>query len=32
MSDFSFSQFDKPAAVFRAQATATPAASPFATK
>jgi len=32
MSDFSFSQFDKPAAVFRAQAAATPAASPSAAK
>ncbi len=32
MSDFSFSQFDKPAAVFRAQVAATPAASPSAAK
>ena len=32
MSDFSFSQFDKPAAVFRAQTAATPAASPSAAK
>ncbi|MGB6553617.1 MAG: DUF4340 domain-containing protein [Candidatus Binataceae bacterium] len=32
MSDFSFSQFDKPSAVFRAQVAATPAASASAAK
>lgn len=32
MSDFSYSQFDKPATVFRAQVAATPAASPSAAK